>query len=484
MSRAPRQGMPRRRRPKGAAVSPSRSAALNAALLAAKRGIPLDSALDEVLAAGEVSLRDRRLAEEITYGAVRHRGSIDMVLAEVSSRPVRDIQAAALEAMRQAIYQTFYLERVPEHAAVGEAVQLARNLSGAKIAGFTNAVLRSALHLRRGRGRRAGSGDRSRSALSFRTGELITLTTEMLPDPEENLAAWLAGHYSYPPWLVQRLLDEQGLEKTEQILVWGNEIPHLWARVNCMRSGDAALGKGSGAELCMPGKIFSGCSSVTEGDFPGAYRIVPERGIASLPGIKQGLFSIQDETQQRVAVRLSPQAGEKVLDLCAAPGGKSMHLAELSANGAEVLACDADASRLIRVEESARRLGITCVSTRELAVPPLPSKLAGQFDAVLADVPCSNTGSMNRRVESRWRASQAATDKLTALQFGILRAAADAVRPGGRLVYATCSLLGAENAAPVRAFLASSGGGRMIDEELTLPRAGVRDGGYVAVLEL
>jgi len=481
VSRAPRQGMPRRRR--GTSVSPARSAALNAALLTAKRGKPLDGALEHVLAAEKVSHRDRRLAGEIAFGSVRHRASIDMILSSVSSRPVQDIQAAALEALRQAIYQTFYLERIPEHAAVGEAVQLVRNLAGGKVAGFTNAVLRAALRLRSCRESISESAREPRSELSFRSGEVIRLSRELLPDPEVDTAGWLAAHYSYPRELVAQLLSELDRREVDQVLAWGNEIPHLGARVNCLRSGDPALLAGSPDELCGPGKVFAGCSGAVALDLPGAYCISPEQEIGSLPGLRKGLFSIQDETQQRVAAALAPKAGERILDICAAPGGKSMHMAELSGGGAKIVACDPDAQRLALVEDSAARLGFSCVQTRRLEVPPLPSELAGTFDAVLADVPCSNTGSMNRRVESRWRVSSAATARLVDLQLGILKAAAGAVRKRGRLVYSTCSILSSENFGVVREFLASAGDARLLKEELTLPRAGRRDGGYFAVLE-
>jgi len=481
-------GRPRRERrrakpARGGVRSPARLAALNAVLLGAKRGLPLDAALADVFEGEGLAERDRRLATEIAYGSVRHRGSIDLVLAEVSSRPVADIQDAVLEALRAAIYQAFYLERVPEHAAVDEAVRLARAFCGSKAAGFANAVLRAALPLRAGRGRASAAGERSRSCLYFRGGELILLSVEALPDPVDDLNAWLAGHYSYPPWLVERLVAERGLRPAEDVLRWGNEVPHLGVRLNRLKCDPQTLAQTPTAELCSEGGVFAGCESVERGQSPCCYRIRPARQLAALPGIRGGLFSVQDCAQQRVAEALAPRAGEKVLDLCAAPGGKSAHLAEISGDRAELLATDASALRLELVGETALRLGLKSISTRQLEVPPLPSELAGKFDRVLADVPCSNTGAMNRRVESRWRARPGAVAELARRQRGILESALQAVRPGGRVVYSTCSLLAAENSEVVRGAIADREDIKLLSEDQVLPRRGRNDGAYLASLE-
>jgi 16S rRNA (cytosine967-C5)-methyltransferase len=484
MSRKGR-GMPRQRRPTGSlSASPARTCALSAALLAAKRGVQLDAALETALADAEVSLRDRRLAEEIAFGAVRHRGSIDLVLQEVSSRPLDEIQLAVLESLRQAVYQTFFLERIPEHAAVNEAVSLCRLYAGRKAGGFANAVLRAALELRAGREPRADGNARSRAALSFRGGELILLSKELVPDPDLDLRAWLAGHYSYPSWLTGCLLRELGSDAAESVLAWGNSIPHLCVRVNRLKCDAGELEALSPSELCAPGALFSGCSRVERGESPWCFSVEVEREIGSLHGMREGLFSIQDAAQQRVAEALAPRAGESILDLCAAPGGKSTHIAEISEDRGEVLACDAAAERLELVTAAAARLGLQSVRTRQMQLPPLDQDLAGGFDAVLADVPCSNSGSMNRRVESRWWAGPDQVEALAEKQRAILGCALRAARPGGRVLYATCSLLQAENGDLVRSVLESGSGARLVREQLTLPVAGRRDGGYFALLEV
>ena len=461
----------------------ARHVALQVALLGQRRGTNADAVLEELLASGELSARDRHLAEELAYGAIRHRASLDLVLAAVASRPVALIDPALREILRQALYQSFYLTRIPDHAAVDEAARLARAFGGDAGAAFTNAVLRAALALRAGRGFGRPAGAERRAALSWRGGEHLRLARPLLPDPEADPAGWLSAHYSYPRWLVEQLLAERGGARAEELLAWGNEVPPVTVRVNRLRSDLPALAARAPDELCAAGQIFSGSSSAARGELAGSYRIRPEAGVAKLWGFQRGLFSVQDEAQQRAALWLEPRPGEAVLDLCAAPGGKATGLAELSGGGAAILAADADRARLALVEESARRLGLAGIATRELAVPPLPAELAGRFDKVLADVPCSNTGSMNRRVEARWRAKPEAIAELAGGQRAILAAALAAAKPAGRVLYNTCSLLAAENGEVVRAVLGEAAGWRLSREETVLPRAGVRDGAYLALLE-
>ncbi len=468
---------------RGRPHSPARLAALNASLLAEKRGLPVGLALEEMAAKAQISERDRRLAEEISYGAIRHRASIDLVIAEVSSMPLGRMHTAVLEAIRGAVYQTFYLTRIPEHAALDEAVRLAYSFAGRKAAGFANAVLRATLTLRGERGRGKVPAEARRAALAFRSGEYLALAREILPDPDADPYGWLAAHYSYPRWLVERLVEELGAAPAESVLQWGNELPPISVRINPLRAPLDELAGREPAELCAAGEVFAGCSRAERGETPGCWRLKPERPVGQLAGLSNGLFTVQDEAQQRAARLLDPRPGQRVLDLCAAPGGKATHLAELAGDRAEVVACDADAERLKLVAEAAGRLGLTGIAVRHLAVPPLPADLAAGFDRVLADVPCSNTGAMNRRVEARWRAHPEAIAQLAGRQRDILGAALEALRPGGRALYATCSLLAAENGDVVRWVLSSRPSVRLLEEQTVLPRARLNDGAYLALLE-
>ncbi len=480
--RHPGRGARRKRPAKGTVRHGPRHVALQVALLGQRRGTSADTVLEELLASGELSARDRHLAEELAYGTIRHRTALDIVLAEVSSRPVGMIDPALREILRQAVYQSFFLTRIPDHAAVDEAVRMARGFGGDAAASFVNAVLRAALALRSGRGFGRPVGAERRSALSWRGGEHVRVSRQLLPDPDADHADWLSAYYSYPRWLVEQLASEYGAERAEEVLAWGNEVPPVTVRVNRLRTDIEELAARPAADLTAAGQIFSGCSSAARGELPGSYRLKPEMPVAELSGFQRGLFTVQDEAQQRAALWLEPAAGMEVLDLCAAPGGKSTYMAELTGNAAKILACDADEKRLALILETARRLGLGGIATRVLETPPLPRELAGRFDRVLADVPCSNTGSMNRRVEARWRAKPETLAELAACQRGILAAALEAAKPSGRVLYATCSLLAAENGEVVRAVLAERGPWKILREETVIPKIGVRDGAYLALL--
>jgi 16S rRNA (cytosine967-C5)-methyltransferase len=481
-SRRPGRGKPSRGPARGTVRRGPRHLALQVALLSQRRGVNADDALEELLSSGELTKRDRHLAEELVYGVIRHRTSLDLILAAVSSRPVEMIDPALREILRQAVYQSFFLTRIPDHAAVDEAVRLARAFGGDSGAAFVNAVLRAAMPLRAGRGFGRPAGAERRSAFSWRGGEHVRLSRALLPGPEGDPACWLGSYYSYPHWLIEQLSVEYGAERAEEILAWGNEVPPVTVRVNCLRTDLETLAARSPADLTAAGQIFSGCSSAAHGELPASYRLKIEIPLAELPGFQRGLFTVQDETQQRAAPWLAPRAGDEILDLCAAPGGKSTHLAELSANGARILACDADERRLGLLPKSATRLGLGGIATRAMACPPLPPELVRRFDKVLADVPCSNTGSMNRRVEARWRAKPESVAELVGRQRELLGAALAAAKPSGQVLYTTCSLLGAENGEVVRTLLSEHPEWRIAREETVLPHSGVRDGGYLALI--
>jgi 16S rRNA (cytosine967-C5)-methyltransferase len=457
--------------------SSSRIAAFRAAMKAEADRIPVVDALEPLC--GELSLegRDRRLAEEILFGSVRHRRSLDLILRRASSRKLRELDSNVLEALRQGLYQLAYLSRIPDHAAITESVELVRLFAERRAVPFANAVLRSCQRMFDRRIKGPLLPENQRRAFSFRAGEHILVHKDLLPDPQSDLHGWLAFHYSYPRWLVQQLADSGD---PASILVWGNEIPHLGVRINPLKS---QLPESFTSDLISAGSIFEGCSGPRKTGLSGSWVIDPDAAIIDLPGLKNGLFTVQDMAQQVPADLLAPQPGEKILDLCAAPGGKSTHLAELSKDQAEILACDTDALRLEMVNSAARRLAINSITTRHLSDGHLPADLAGKFDVVLADVPCSNTGAMNRRVDSRNRATATAIRSLQPRQERILCNALNAAKPGGRVVYSTCSLLDEENRTVVNTTLRNRGSGRLITEKITLPLSGNNDGGYAALLE-
>ncbi len=352
--------------------------------------------VDEALEAhrtAALSRRDRALLTTLVYGATRMRRPLDWLIDRCAERVHPEIRPH----LRIALYQIRYLSRIPRHAAVNEAVELAKGVS-ARSAGFVNAVLRKAADLE-------------------------------IPEHPPGLRA------SHPDWLVERWRGR--FKNWEEILEADNAVLPVTVRPNPLRA------KGP-VEL--------------EGD------------PASDPRFRAGEYTVQDETSMKVAPLLAPGPGERVLDLCAAPGGKTTHLAELMGGKGRVVAVDLP-DRIGLVAESAKRLGlanIECVAGDGATV-----SFREPFDAVLLDAPCSNTGVLSRRPDVRWRLRERDIAGAAELQRRLLANAARLLRAGGRLVYSTCSLEPEENRVDLPEF-------RLLKEELILP-ASTHSGGYLAL---
>jgi 16S rRNA (cytosine967-C5)-methyltransferase len=369
-------------------------------------------------------------------------------------------------------YQLLFLDHVPAAVAVSEAVAQAG--SRPHVRGFVNGVLRGLE--RKIAGRLAGDEPPpevpSPRRLPGRTGGWILLREDLLPRAEADPGGWLASAASLPRALASGWVERHGLEAALEIARAQNAPPPLALRVNRLRTSREALLEQLRAEGI----------GVRTGEHPAA--IVLEAGLGDAQGaVAAGLATVQDETAMAVAPLCDPQPGERIVDLCAAPGGKATHLAELMGDQGLVDAVDVDPDRLGRVERAVARLGLQCVRTT-LTDPGDPHPPAGgqPVDCVLADVPCSNTGVLRRRVEARWRLAQLDRPGLLRLQDRLLERACDLVRPGGRVVYSTCSLEEEENAGQVRALLGRRDDMLLEEEELTLPRRGGGDGGYRARL--
>lgn len=404
---------------RAAAPSPARLAAVRA-LLAVERGADPREALDRALADRSLDPRDRALATELVYGTTRWRGTLDRALAGVADRPLERLPAAIRQVLRLAAYQVLVLERVPARAAVHQAVELARRFGHEGTARYVNAVLRALL----------------RSPDPLR-----------LPDPERDPAAYLAVRHAHPEWLVRRYLARLGREATEALLAANNAAPALGVRVNPLRAdaprvADALARAGLQVE---PGRWLDGALRVRGG-------LTPRRW----PGFDAGWFTVQDEGSMLPALVLSPEPGDRVLDACAAPGTKSGQLAERMADRGEVLAVDVDQDRLARVAENARRLGLRSIRTLAADARRLGAMDGlGTFDRALVDAPCTGLGTLARRPDLRWRRREEDVALLSTLQREILLGVAERLRPGGVLVYSTCTTEPEENRRVVEAFLAS-----------------------------
>lgn len=387
---------------------------------------------------------DRRLAQELLYGVTRHRAALDWVIERrTEGRPQRpEVQ----DLLRMGLYQLFWLDRIPAHAAVHETVEEARAAGLGGAAGFVNAVLRGC--------------ERERPLVM----QALARLREEQP----------AVGYSHPAWLVDRWRARHGEAGMRRLLEWDNTPPPTFARVNTLRTTPEALmarWREEGVEARPFERSWLPPGIVLE--------LVSHPSLASLASFQSGDFYVQDPSTLMAGIELGARAGESVLDYCAAPGGKATWVAQLAGNGARVVAHDNHAGRLRLVEENAARLGATCIT---VAPPPAPPGKAGEFDRVLVDAPCSNTGVLRRRLELRWRLEPSEVDRLAGTQAMVLDRASAFVRPGGTLVYSTCSLEPEENEAVARGF-ASGHPGWLLERERSLtPLSDGTDGAYVAVL--
>lgn len=372
-------------------------------------------ALERELAAARLGKLERALATELAYGVLRWRGRIDYVLGRFLKRPLSALTPWIRNALRLGVYQLLFLDRIPPSAAVNESVKLARQYGHAGTAGLVNGVLRALI----------------------RAGEP--------PIEAADTADELSLRYSHPRWLVERWLTALGRDETEALLARDNEVPPLTVRVNTLRTTTATLRD----RLTAAGVTVSPCQYIADG-----LELHGFDALTELPGYREGHFIVQDEAAMLVGLVAAPAPGEHVLDACAAPGGKTTHLAELMGDRGTVLAVDSQPERLRLVAANVARLGLQNVQIVAADARDLGGEYAGWADRILVDAPCSGLGTLRRRPDARWRKEAGAGDELAPLQLGILEGVLPCLRPGGTLTYSTCTIDERENQAVVHAFLA------------------------------
>ena len=361
----------------------------------------LNVALDAALrSAGALSRQDAALATEISYGVARHSLALDAALARHSKRPIKKLETGVLVALRIGAYQLLFLERVPSHAAVDATVELAKQQGFARASGFINAILRKI------------ADDR---------------TIPLPDDPIERLSV----QESHPIWLVRRWTDRWGLDETAALCKADNEPAPVCVRVNRLRaSREQVQEKLAQAGVTSHPTRYSPLGLTLESPGP----------VSALDGFSQGLFQVQDEAAQLVSLAARARPGMRVLDACAAPGGKACHLAEQMEGQGEIFAVDIHERKLRKLEEEANRLGVFgCFRLRaaDASRPlPLPER---SFDLVLLDAPCSGLGTLRRHPELRYRRDAADLSRLATLQRSLADNLTRYLAPGGTLVYAVCS---------------------------------------------
>jgi len=396
----------------------ARVVALDALLSVERAQTFADDALDHYISRSALDSRDRALALELVYGILRHQSTLDWRLDHVATKSMAKLPSRVRMALRLGAYQLLHLDKIPPSAAVNESVALMKTGgASAHWPGFVNAVLRA----------------------------LTRTPAPPWPDREADPVQALSVQYACPAWLTERWLARFGIQDAETLCRATTVVPPLTIRMNALRTTRDALvvqltklGYAVRPTTISPvGLVLDKCGSVTE-----------------LPLFRDGAFYVEDEAAQLVAPIVDPQPDELVLDACAAPGGKTTHLAALMQNHGELIAIDKNAARLRMLEDNCRRLGIGIIRTIPADITsPLPPNLCERpFDRILLDAPCSGLGVLRRHPEGKWRKEAEAFGQHQMLQRQLLERTSRLLRPGGVLVYSTCSSEPEENEQVVDQF--------------------------------
>ncbi len=358
----------------------------------------------------ELSARDAAFLKELVYGVIKRKITLDYTISRFSSIKLKKLSAYILSILRMGLYQLFYMDRVPKSAAVNESVKLAGKYGHGASRGFVNAILRRA----------ATEGP-------------------AMPQQMDKIAT-LSVLYSHPEPLVAWYMKTFG-ERAEELLAENNETPPLSVRVNTLKTTQEALSE----------RLLHEGIETKEGTLTTSALLFGGGSAQKHAAYNEGLFTFQDQSAQLAALALSPVPGDRVLDACAAPGGKTTHLAELMENRGEILALDLYEKRLASVLQTAGRLGLTIITTK--AADASVYQTEKRFDKILADVPCSGLGVIRRRADIKYKENITDFTELVAIQSAILENCAGLLKKGGELVYSTCTVNPAENEGVIEAFL-------------------------------
>ncbi len=367
----------------------------------------------------DLKVLDRAFISELVLGALRWQARLDHLIRRELKKEGPSLDPRVLHLLRMGAYQILFLDRVPDSAAVNESVRLAKAVFRSdKIAGFVNAILRSVSRHKDG---------------------------EAFPSFQERPVEHISIALSHPSWLVERWVEDYGPETARRICEANNRRPPVTVRTNTLRISREDLKRkfGQAGIPALPGE-FSSEALILE-----KTPLLPED-----PFFQAGLYFLQDEASQMIGHILGPQEGERILDACAAPGGKTTHLAQLMRNRGEIFALDLHSSKIRFILENCARLGISMVrSTQADATQPLPFPPGEAFDRILLDAPCTGLGILHRHPEAKWRRRPEDLLRLQSLQKKIIENVSLWLKPGGILVYSTCTMTREENDSVVEAFL-------------------------------
>ncbi len=421
------------------------------------RGAYTNIAVDKYLRGAALSDRDRRLMTEIVYGTVKARGTLDWYLAQCTERRLKKIGGTVLNILRMALYQMLYMDKIPVSAAVNEAVELAKKENSA--AGkFVNGVLRGFL--------------RKKDDFTF-------------PDKKEDEAGYLALKMFHPKWLIKKWLKYYGRSGTKALCAFNNGAAPVCIRVNTLKTDREKLMR-----------VLTALGAKAEPSRWSSDGIILKKQpqLALLFRQLPGAFYVQDESSMTAAKIVNPLPKETVIDLCAAPGGKATHMAQLMGNTGRIIASDIYEHKLSLIKENAKRLSVRNIETYLADAAEVKKEWLHMGDKVLVDAPCSGLGVLRRRAEARWLKDRNSLKAFPPLQLKILETAEKYVKEDGRLIYSTCTLEQQENHYLIKEFLARNPEweyagfphpltGEEIEELQLLPQEDNTDGFYVCVLK-
>jgi 16S rRNA (cytosine967-C5)-methyltransferase len=396
----------------------ARTKALEVLIRWEKRGSPMDPLFDKMVMDDPLLTDlDKAFAREVVYGVLRWQGKLDWIISVYSNiKPLR-MERAVIAILRMGAYQLLFMDRVPARAAVDESVKLAKGMKKQNAVPFINGILRGITE--------------ERKEVSY---------PDLKTDPLEHIATI----YSHPIWMVRRWVDQWGVEETIALCRGNNQIPPFTVRVNTLKgSREEVMDQLRDENIGATPTLYSPLGLVIQNPPP----------LTTWGLLQGGWLQVQDEAAQLVSMLLAPQPGERVLDLCAAPGGKTTHLAQVMENKGEIVAIDVSQAKLGLLQENCQRLGISIVQTRTHdAATPLPFP-PDSFDRVLVDVPCTGFGTLRRNPDGKWRVKETDISRLQQLQGEILLQASTMVKKTGVLVYSTCTMTPEENEVVIDPFL-------------------------------
>lgn len=403
----------------------------------------LEKLLDNEMRNAELSGPDKALLYEIVHGVVRWMGRLDWVLNGFYKGQFSKAIPNLKNGLRVALYQVLFLDRVPDHAAVNEAVEFVKKLQGQKPADLTNAILRNII--------------RSKNGIRY-------------PDPNEDLPGYLSAYYSHPSWMVKRYLERFGREETEKLLFANNEKPYLTLKINTTKVNPEEFKKllDSVNLKYNPGRYL-----------PEFFKLSNLTNITAWEYYQKGYFNIQDESAGLACRLLDVKPGMRVLDLFAAPGGKSVYIASLMNDQGQVTSVDKYEARLRLVQKNIDRLGFKSIKVVTADALEFKSDL---FDRVLADVPCSGSGTISKKPDIKWKKDLLDLRNMSDMQYKFLKKASSLVKENGVLVYSTCSIEPEENFKIVKKFLDENQNYRLADAGENFAKDLIDDNGCIQTL--